>query len=184
MAHPSTGSLTNSIADAYEVGALEGGHQVRRQNIGELQFDPILHEGYRVIQQLEPDLKTFQENMRWADHFVIVYPNWWCTMPALLKGLFDRAWLPGFAFKMRKDGWGWQQLLKGKSARIIMLTQSNPWLIWFFFGDYRNELRRATLGMAGIAPIRTTIFSNAEKSSQATYLKWFMKVKKLGKAAK
>ncbi len=184
MANPDSGSLSASIAGAYEEGALEAGHEVRRMNIGDMHFDPILHKGYKVIQQLEPDLHTFQSNVRWADHVVVVYPNWWCTMPALLKGLIDRTWLPGFAFRMRKNGLGWEQLLKGKSARIVMLTQSNPWLIWWFFGDYRNELRRATLGFAGLAPIHTTILSNAERASQATYTRWHLRLRALGRKAK
>lgn len=182
LGHPDTDTLSGKLASAYEMGALEAGHEVRRMNVGEMQFDPILHHGYKVIQHLEPDLKTFQENVRWCDHFVIVYPNWWSAMPALLKGLFDRTWLPGFAYNFYKDGrLGWIKRLKGKTARIIMCANTHPFMTWFFFGEFTNELSRATLAFAGITPVRVKVFSPSEKASPTRVAWWLRRVKNWGR---
>src|SRR6185437_3622120 len=62
LGHTDHETLSGAMADTYEREARASGHEVRRMNIGEMQFDPILHKGYKVIQQLEQDLKTFQEN--------------------------------------------------------------------------------------------------------------------------
>ena len=187
LGHPNLDSLTGGIADAYEMGALKAGHEVRRQNISEMQFDPILHKGYREIQQLEPDLKTFQENVRWADHVVFLYPNWWGTMPAILKGLVDRVWLPGFAFHYTKImGFipNWTKLLKGKTGRIILLANVHPWVQWFLFGDFTNELSRATLKFSGISPVRIKIFFPSEYASKETIEAWMATTAELGKNAR
>lgn len=155
LGHPDTShTLSGELALLYETAAKEAGHEVRRMNLGEVRFDPILHKGYKEIQALEPDLLKFQENVRWCDHFLIVYPLWWSSMPALLKGLFDRVWLPGFAFNMRKTAQGtpatgWYKRLKGKTARVIVVSGTHPYLVRLAFGDYTNEIKRAILWFAG-----------------------------------
>jgi len=148
LGHPDSDSFNYTLADEYQRGAEENGHEVRRMNIGEMSFDPELHHGYRLIQELEPDLKSFQENVNWCDHFVVLYPTWWSTMPAKLKGLFDRAWLPGFAFRFTSE-FTWTRLQKGKSARMFVTSDTIPFLQWLIFGDTTNELKKGILWFAG-----------------------------------
>jgi len=155
LGHPDSGAtLSGEIALLYETAAKKAGHEVRRFNVGDMRFDPVLRQGYKAIQELEPDLKALQAAINWCDHFVIVYPNWWCTMPALLKGVFDRMWLPAFAFSMRKNkqgipAFGWKKLLKGKTARVFVLSGTHPFFLWLLMGDYTNEIKRAVLWFAG-----------------------------------
>ena len=158
LGHPDDDSLNYTLANEYQRGAEEAGHEVRRMDIGDLRFDPILHHGYRLKQELEPDLIAFQENVRWCEHFVVVYPSWWSTMPAMLKGLIDRAWLSGFAFKFYPSGNMWKRLLKGRSASMIVTSDTAPLVQRIVFGDTTNELRKGTLWFAGFSPIRVYKF--------------------------
>jgi len=148
--HPNSGANSSYFANEYERGAREGGFDVHRINIGDLTFDPVLHKGYTVIQELEPDLVRVQNEVKWCDHLVLFYPAWFSTMPALLKGMFDRMWLPMFAYHFRKNGLGWEKLLKGRTARVFVTSDSPPFLARFIFGDSTNEITRAILGFAGI----------------------------------
>jgi putative NADPH-quinone reductase len=185
MGNPDEHSLSSGFADAYESAARAAGHEIKRQNLPQMHFDPILHRGYKTIQELEPDLKLFQENVKWCEHFVIVYPSWWCTMPALLKGLFDRAWLPGFAFSMKKNNlYGWIKRLKGRSARMIIPADIPGWFTWLLFGEFTNELSRGILGFAGIAPVHVSVFSPSERGSDKQRASWMRQVTNLGTEGK
>ena len=152
LGHPDEDSFNCTLANEYQKGAEEAGHEVRRVNVSDMTFDPILHHGYRLVQELEPDLLSFQENMRWCEHFIVFYPSWWSTMPALLKGLFDRAWVPGFAYKFTSD-YSWKKLLKGRSATMVVTSDTIPFVQRIVFGDTTNELRRGILWFAGFSPI-------------------------------
>jgi NAD(P)H dehydrogenase (quinone) len=184
IGHPDNDSLNWTLADEYEKGAKESGFEVRKMSLEEMTFDVVLRHGYRTIQELEPDLKVFQENVRWCDHFVVIYPTWWSAMPAKLKGVFDRTWVPGFAFHMRKNSLGWDGLLKGKSASMIITMDSNAFLQRILFGDSTNELKRGMLGFAGFSPVRVHKFGNIKNADTNRRFQIREKVRKLGKQAK
>lgn len=176
-------TLSSELADVYAREARAAGHDVRRTNLGELSFDPILHKGYKVIQELEPDLKRVQEDMKWADHFVLIYPLWWAGMPALLKGLWDRMFIPGFAFRFHKNGLGWDKLMKGKTARVIILSQNWPIIERLLFGDFKNEVGKALLGFAGYK-VRMTEIGHTEHMAEDRRQSWERTITKLARAAK
>lgn len=185
LGHPDKTGVCGELAEAYEKGAREGGHTIVRMNIGEMQFDPILHKGYRERQELEPDLVRFCQLVHNSDHFVILYPVWWVGMPAILKGLFDRAWLPGSAFRYIKTKSGqrtvfWHRLFRGKSARIIMTSGTAPWLVRFLPGNVNAQLRWGILWFAGFK-VRTTWYGPAENTPEPTKQKWLKQVGELGR---
>ena len=183
LGHPDTDSFNCTLADEYERGANEAGYEVCRMNLGEMNFDPVLHKGYKEKQELEPDLLAFQENVRWCEHFVVFYPSWWSTMPASLKGLIDRTWLPGFAFHFTSD-FTWKKLLKGRSATMFVTSDTVPFFQRIIFGDTTNELRDGTLWFAGFSPIRVYKFGYLKHLGawRRDFIK--RKVHKLGTKAK
>lgn len=183
LGHPDADTYSGHMADHYQAGAEDSGHEVRRLNIGDMNFDPVLHQGYKAIQELEPDLQYAQESIRWADHVVVVYPNWWCAMPAKLKGMFDRMWLPGFAFNFNKETKQIDKHLTGRTGRVIILSGSHsPFSAWWHFGDYTNEIQYGIMEFAGI---RTNVssFGPTEKVDDERRAKWLKEVENLGKKA-
>jgi putative NADPH-quinone reductase len=183
MGNPDSETESNTFANSYEAAAQAAGHEIRRDNLVDLKFDPLLHKGYKVIQALEPDLLKVQANMKWADHLVLIYPIWWSGMPSLLKALFERMWLPAFAFHFHKNGLGWDQLMKGKTARIITLSKMHPSLIRLMSGDHTNGIRTAILGFAGYR-VRTTEIGGAETFTPAQRDRWIRRLTVLAKQGK
>lgn len=180
VGHSHLGGFTGGLADAYESAARTAGHEVVRVNLCDLKFDPILHKGYTEIQSLEPDLLAVQKNIRWADHVVILYPNWWTSMPALLKGMFDRIWLPSFAFNFDKETHGVIELLQGKTARVIVIDGAHsPFMERLKYGDYTNEISRGILGFSGMK-VHVTTMGPCEHADVAQHDAWAAQVRELG----
>ena len=183
LGNPDSDSYSGAMADRYQAGAEDAGHEVVRINLGDLSFDPILHKGYKEIQELEPDLLMIQEKINWADHVVIIYPNWWCTMPALLKGMFDRMWIPGFAFNFDKQSKKLIKRLKGKTARVIIVAGTHsPFKTWWKFGDYTNEIQHGILEFSGIKT-KVSAFGPCERVDDTCKTTWMKEVETLGKKA-
>ncbi len=177
--------LCHGLADAYAQGALDGGHEVRRIEVQALDF-PLL----RSPQQWEagaipPGLAAAQEDIRWAQHIVIVFPLWLGGMPALLRGFLEQVARPGFAF-LREEGSKafTRKGLTGRSARIIV-TMGMPALVyrWYFSAHSVKALERNILGFVGIAPVKRTLIGSAGAMKSSDAQKWMRRLARLGKAA-
>jgi NAD(P)H dehydrogenase (quinone) len=152
LGHPRLESYCNALSQAYERGAKEAGAEVRRLDLARLEFDPIfkLESDTRFSGEqgkgLEPDLIKAQQDIVWADHLVFVYPSWWGSFPTLLKGFIDRTFTPGFAFKYHQGKTLPEQLLKGKTARLIVTMDTPSWWNRFVYrAAGHNAMRHATL---------------------------------------
>ena len=182
--HPAEQSLCEALAKEYEQGAQESGNTVRILTVRDLKFDPVLHEGYKVIQPLEADLILAQNEIKSADHIVIIFPTWWGGMPALLKGFIDRVFLPGFAFKSHQGSLGWDKLLKGKSAHIITTMDTPPWYFRVFYRDAGiNQMKRTILQYCGVDPVKVTRIGRVKDTTDAWKNAWLAKVKVFGRNA-
>lgn len=174
-------SFGAALADAYADSAAAGGHRVRRITLGALRFDPLLHHGYRREQPLEEDLRETRQALLQADHLVFVYPVWWGSVPALLKGFLDRLLLPGFAFRYRPGQALPERLLGGRSAQLLVTMDSPPWYFrWVIRAPAIVQMKRATLEFCGIRPVAVACFGPLQDSSPARRQRWLAKARALG----
>lgn len=113
-AHPLKDSYCAALADTAASAMQAQGHNVKvvslnhYQNGKAMRADLDAAERARYMTGSPPspypapsaDVAPLVESMRKADALVFVYPTWWMSVPAILKGFVDRAFLPGIAFKL------------------------------------------------------------------------------------
>jgi putative NADPH-quinone reductase len=182
LGHPNNDSFCGELAARYADGARKAGAEVQTLRLADLEFDPTLHLGYKTIQELEPDLLRAQELITWAEHLAVVYPIWWGTMPALLKGFLDRALLPGFAFKYREDSPLWDKLLKGRSARVIVTSDAPVWYNFLMNGNpAQKAMKKTILEFCGFKPVRIKSIGSVKTLTRDEIAGWLETAENLGR---
>lgn len=155
--HPTADSFCHALSEAYKQSSLAIGNDVVLIHLNELNFNMNLINGYTKRTELEDDLIRVQQKITWASHIVIVHPVWWGSVPALLKGFFDRVLLPGFAFKYRENSALWDKLLAGKTGHVIYTSDTPIWIYKFIFrAPSVIMVKRRVLQFCGITPVTVT----------------------------
>lgn len=181
-ANPKPASLSQALAEHYAEAARAAGHTVQLVHLHALRFEPDLRGGYAGQQALEPDLQQLQQQILEAEHLVFAYPVWWGSVPALFKGLLDRLLLPGFAYRYDGRKSLPEQLLKGRSARLLVCLDTPAWYFrWFQGAPAHRMMKHAVLGFCGVAPIRISAFAPVIKSSPEQRAGWLAQAAELGR---
>jgi len=181
LAHPQVKSYCGALAQAYADGARDSGAEVRQVNLAELRFNPVGSGSLDKPLELEPELRQAQDDIRWAEHLVFVYPILWGTLPALLKGFIERVFAPGFAVNFHKDSPLWDKLLTGRSARLIVTLNTPPLLYRLLFRRAGHiTMKRSILQFCGISPVKITDVGPMRASSDAKRAQWIHQARALG----
>ena len=104
FAHPCEESFSAALHRT-TVEALEGaGWEVDDCDLNAEGFSPVLtaaeRRGYHDTATNTAPVQSHVDRLRAADALVLVYPVWNFGFPAILKGYFDRVFLPGVSFDL------------------------------------------------------------------------------------
>lgn len=182
VGHPQQETLCESLGEAYRKGAEAAGHQVSLFLLSRMMFDPILREGYRREQPLEPDLATAYAALAQADHWVFVFPLWCGDMPAIMKGFLERVLQPDLIKRKDTDNAMNWRIFENKSARIVM-TMGMPVMVYrLWYGAHAIKLlKRNILHFIGVKPVRDTLFGIVAGVTNETRLGWIRQVEEMGR---
>jgi NAD(P)H dehydrogenase (quinone) len=108
VSHPRVHSLTFSVAAKFTQGLADAGHESEVLDLHRSGFNPVLSEADepdfsssdRKI--YSPEVETEIERMKKHDALAYIFPIWWHSFPAMLKGYIDRVWNNGFAYGPNK----------------------------------------------------------------------------------
>lgn len=178
--HPNPKSYNFALADSYAKGALQSHAKLERIDIAHLDFNPNLEQGYQSNTPMEPDLVNAIEKLKKAEHLVWIFPMWWYGYPAIMKGFIDRTFLPNIAFKFEGKPFP-KQLFKGKTARIILTSDTPQWYNrWFMKQPTIHQLKKGTLEFCGIKPVKTSYIAPLKGSTEKFRKDWLDKIYRLG----
>ncbi len=174
-------SFCEALANAYVAGAKDAGHRVNLVKLSDLEFDPILHEGFQGIQNLETDIQKAQDLMLEASHWVIVYPLWQFMIPALLKGFLERVLTKKFAFDLYDSHVKARDAIKGKTARIIQTMGMPNFAYRWVCRSHGAKALKNVLYFIGIHPVEITYCGQAENPNERRRQSYLKKAHKYGR---
>ncbi|MDR5773960.1 MULTISPECIES: NAD(P)H-dependent oxidoreductase [unclassified Caballeronia] len=146
-AHPERRSLNGALNDFAVQRLRDNGHTVQVSNLYEMNwkttldandvrerntdapFHPSLDSKHAFANGLQSrDIEIEQDKLRRADALILQFPMWWFSMPAIMKGWFERVYAYGFAYGVGEHSdthWGdryGEGMMSGKRAMIIVTT--------------------------------------------------------------
>lgn len=179
--HNEVRHLCHAIADAYADGARAARAEVRRVDLGGMDI-PLLRDPADFLSAPPSQIVAAQDAIRASQHIVVVYPLWLGTMPAVVKAFFEHLCRHGFAIEADPKG-GWpKQMLKDRSARVIVTMGMPASAYKLFFGAHGvRGFESGILGMAGIKPIRETLLGGVGALNRNRSEALLARIRALGK---
>ena len=136
--HPLPESFHGGIRHAAVTTLERAGHEVDLCDLYAEGFDPVLsahgRRNYHDVSVNQAGLEGHVERLRAAEGLVVQFPTWCFGPPAMLKGFFDRLFMPGVAFDI-SDPAHVRPLLQNIVKVVGVSTYGRPWTRALMVGD-------------------------------------------------
>jgi NAD(P)H dehydrogenase (quinone) len=150
--HPLRSSYCGTILDRFTEGLGRVGHTHEIADLHAEKFDPVFAEADFAQfhgRPMEARVLTEQARVDRADALALISPIWWLSLPAMLKGWFDRVWSNGWAYEWEHDPEG---SLLSERPFLFLLTAAGSAGTWQRYGygaAFDAALRLGLLGWCG-----------------------------------
>jgi putative NADPH-quinone reductase len=182
--HPHEGSYGYSILEAVKAGLKKGGHACKVINLDKDGFDPVMREKdlkafaelgrgeTAALSELDPIVLRYKKKLEWADGMVMIFPTWWMTMPAIMKGFVDKVIFPGVAYEM-ENGRLKSRLRNLKQVTVIS-TMNTPADIYRdrFNNSIEGSLIKGTFNQIGIHDARWISLNMVKQVGEEVRAQW------------
>jgi putative NADPH-quinone reductase len=183
-AHPVEESYNAALTRAAIAALGRAGHAVDHLDLYAEGFDPVLGRaerlGYHAIPANRAPVEAYVGRLEAAEALVFVFPVWCYGVPAILKGFFDRVFLPGVSFTLGEDGIARPALTHVK--RVVGITSyGRPWWVaTFLMGNppKRQIMNYFRLLTAGRARRRWLAHYDMNRSTDASRAAFLAKVER------
>jgi NAD(P)H dehydrogenase (quinone) len=179
LGHQNQGSFCHAIAQAAVEELNSAGHQVIFHDLYAEHFDPILtHNEIDKDAALDPIVRQHIGELKAADGYIVVHPNWWAMPPAILKGWIDRVLRQGDAYAFGPSGV--IGLLRGKRA-VVFTTSNTPREDELrLFGDpLENLWKTCIFGFCGVENFLRRNFEPVILSTPEQRTHWLAEVRQI-----
>src|SRR5690606_10001619 len=144
LAHPLSESFAAAAANTVIETLESRGHEVDFLDLYAEDFDPRLtmaERGSYMTDNFDSSaVQPYIDRLKAADGLILVFPQWWFNLPAILKGYFDRVFAPGVAFRHDPDGGRLiPELTNIRHFWVVTTTGSPWWIVHLYMG---NPVRR------------------------------------------
>ncbi|MGH9132425.1 MAG: NAD(P)H-dependent oxidoreductase [Ilumatobacteraceae bacterium] len=161
VAHPCDDSFTHAAADRAVAGLRAAGHAVEVIDLYAIGFGVAMSPEERHAYHGESPLigEHTQEHARlvqWADCLVFVYPTWWSSLPAMLKGWLERVMVPGVAFVFDERSGKVRPGLRHVRRLVGISSYGSPWTAVKLINDNGRRTITRTLRLSCGLRTRTT----------------------------
>lgn len=150
--HPLSNSLCKHLTEHVVYKLTEMGHEVAIEDLYADKFEPVLtaveRESYYSDSYDSSNISEQVERIQEAEALVLLFPTWWFSFPAILKGWFDRVWGPGIAYDHASDLGPIKPRLDNLRKVLVVTTLGAPWWMdrLIMWQPVKRVLKYALLG--------------------------------------
>ena len=171
FAHPVETSFAASLHRTIVDSLKAAGHAVDDCDLYAEGFNPVLSReerlNYHDVETCTKPVQGYVDRLRAADALVLNFPVWNYGYPAILKGFFDRVFLPGVSFKLA-NGRTWPNLMNIRKLAAVVTYGGDRWRTMLMGDPPRKVVKRAVRGVCHpLARTRYIALHDMNRNSEA-----------------